>query len=220
MSRYSIALGKKPSKIREKVVKAITPKKKKKRRSLSRRARQSILSDLLQSPEGHTRLAQSMAMPLRRRMDYEGVARRAFSVQPIPEGALPIYEGINETRPEKKKRYLDSVVVGKGAPEQRPIRHGRGELRLPTGVQDRRVLFLFELSSNPTIPLTEIRERRYDLIGRAQALARAEIQSVIDTQILEKNMAGRISVDSTGVHHVRPDPDMEIMFPGGVIGRE
>lgn len=39
-------------------------------------------------------------------------------------------------------------------------------LRIP---QPRRVQFpLFEIASNPTIPLQEVRERRFDLITRAQ----------------------------------------------------
>jgi len=41
----------------------------------------------------------------------------------------------------------------------------------------RRVQFpLFEIASNPTIPLTSVRERRFDLIERAQDLANQEIQ--------------------------------------------
>lgn len=38
------------------------------------------------------RLAQSMAAPIRRRLDYQGIARKIFSVTPLPAGALPTYD--------------------------------------------------------------------------------------------------------------------------------
>jgi hypothetical protein len=37
-------------------------------------------------------LAHHIAGPLRRRIDYSSMARRMFSVQPLPTGALPIYD--------------------------------------------------------------------------------------------------------------------------------
>ena len=50
----------------------------------------------------------------------------------------------------------------------------------------RRVIFpLFEIASNPEIPLTQIKERRFDLIERAQDLAKAEIQAEEDTRVFE-----------------------------------
>ena len=48
----------------------------------------------------------------------------------------------------------------------------------------RRVIFpLFEIASNPEIPLTQIKERRLDLIERAQDLARAQIQAAEDERV-------------------------------------
>jgi len=48
----------------------------------------------------------------------------------------------------------------------------------------RRVIFpLFEIASNPEIPLTQIKERRFDLIERAQDLARAQIQAAEDERV-------------------------------------
>ena len=50
----------------------------------------------------------------------------------------------------------------------------------------RRVIFpLFEIASNPEIPLTQIKERRFDLIERAQDLAKAQIQAEEDTRVFE-----------------------------------
>jgi hypothetical protein len=51
-------------------------------------------------------------------------------------------------------------------------------------ISARRVVFpMFEMVSNPTIPLTQIRERRFDLIERSQTLGRAAIQASEDAQI-------------------------------------
>lgn len=54
--------------------------------------REALIRQALGSTEGRSRLAQSMAMPLRRNLDYQGVARRFFDIQQLPEGALPVYD--------------------------------------------------------------------------------------------------------------------------------
>ena len=38
------------------------------------------------------KLAASMIAPLRRNIDYQGIARRVFVVDQLPQGALPIYD--------------------------------------------------------------------------------------------------------------------------------
>jgi len=59
---------------------------------LSPEARESIISQFINSSEGRSRLAASMIAPLRARIDYSSVARRTFLVDQIPEGALPVYD--------------------------------------------------------------------------------------------------------------------------------
>lgn len=49
------------------------------------------IAQAIQSSEGRQRLAQAMINPLRRRLDYAGVARAAFPVEQMPPGAVPIY---------------------------------------------------------------------------------------------------------------------------------
>lgn len=51
----------------------------------------SVANALLESQEGRERLAQSMMAPLRRRLEYSGLARAAFQVEQIPAGAAPTY---------------------------------------------------------------------------------------------------------------------------------
>ena len=54
--------------------------------------RQAIISRALNSAEGRQRLAESMAQPLRNCRNYTSLARRAFLVEPMPEGALPVFD--------------------------------------------------------------------------------------------------------------------------------
>lgn len=73
------------------------------------------------------------------------------------------------------------------------------EIPLEGYLTPRRVVFpLFEIVSNPTIPLTAIRERRFDLIERSQELSRATIQASEDERIFEV-------LDSLAEHS---DPDL------------
>jgi len=51
-----------------------------------------LIRIMLLTSDGKQKLANSMAQPLRTRTDYESVARRAFVVEPLPEGALPVYD--------------------------------------------------------------------------------------------------------------------------------
>ena len=101
MTRYDIMLGKAPPPCAEpKVPKKRAPKKKVPEEVISRTepspmidssVREGILSRYLRTANGRARLAASMVNPLRQRLNYSSVARRAFSVDPLPEGALPVY---------------------------------------------------------------------------------------------------------------------------------
>jgi hypothetical protein len=81
--------------------------------------------------------------PLRLRRDYSAVGRKTFLVEQLPDGALPIYD---------KDPDVTAFVVGE---------EGENILAIQ---KPRRVIFpLFEIASNPEIPLTQIKERRFDL---------------------------------------------------------
>jgi hypothetical protein len=104
-----------------------------------------------------------MANPIRRNLDYQGVGRRAVVVDPLPQGALPVYE-----------RDIDVsavVVASNGAvPESRVF-------------GDRVTVPEFEVVSNPTVRISEVRRRRFNVIDRAQQKARQEIQAQEDANI-------------------------------------
>lgn len=125
--------------------------------------KQKIIGDYIKTAAGRAKLAASMTQPLRTRRDYMSVGRKTFLVEQLPDGALPIYD---------KDPDVTAYVVGE---------EGENILAI---TKPRRVIFpLFEIASNPEIPLTQIKERRFDLIERAQDLARAMIQAAEDERV-------------------------------------
>ena len=125
--------------------------------------KQKIIGEYIKTPQGRAKLAASMTQPLRTRRDYAAVGRKTFLVEQLPDGALPIYD---------KDPDVTAYVVGE---------EGQNILAV---TKPRRVIFpLFEIASNPEIPLTQIKERRFDLIERAQELARAQIQAAEDERV-------------------------------------
>jgi len=122
-----------------------------------------VISELIKTPAGRSKLAASMTQPLRSRRDYAAVGRKTFLVEQLPDGALPIYD---------KDPDVTAYVIAEEGDNIQAV------------LKPRRVHFpLFELASNPTIPLTQIKERRYDLIARAQDLGRAMIQAQEDERV-------------------------------------
>jgi hypothetical protein len=132
---------------------------------ISNETKQQIIGEYLKTAAGRQKLAASMVQPLRLRRDYTSVARKAFLVEQLPDGALPIYD---------KDPNVTAFVVGE-----------EGENILAV-TKPRRVIFpLFEIASNPEIPLTQVKERRFDLIERAQDLAKAQIQAAEDARAFD-----------------------------------
>ena len=131
--------------------------------SVSNAVKQRVIGELIKTPQGRAKLAASMTQPLRLRRDYASVGRKTFLVEQLPDGALPIYD---------KDPDVTAFVVGE---------EGENILAI---TKPRRVIFpLFEIASNPEIPLTQIKERRFDLIERAQDLGRAQVQAAEDERV-------------------------------------
>lgn len=131
--------------------------------TVSNEVKQRIIGEYIKTPQGRQKLAMSMTQPLRSRRDYSAVGRKTFLVEQLPDGALPIYD---------KDPDVTAYVVGE---------EGQNILSV---VKPRRVLIpLFEIASNPEIPITQIKERRFDLIERAQDLGRAQIQAAEDERV-------------------------------------
>jgi hypothetical protein len=126
-------------------------------------AKEQMLKQAMSSEQGKIALAQSMANPIRRNLDYMGVGRKALVVDPLPQGALPMYE--------KDIDVAATVISSHGsAPE--------------SYVQGERIMVPeFEVVSNPTVRIAEVKRRRFNIIDRAQQKARQEIQAQEDINI-------------------------------------
>jgi hypothetical protein len=60
--------------------------------SFSETQRDEMIHQALSTQEGKIALGQAMANPIRRNLDYQGVGRKALVVDPLPQGALPVYD--------------------------------------------------------------------------------------------------------------------------------
>jgi len=131
--------------------------------SLNDGQRDEMIKQALMTQEGKIALGQAMANPIRRNLDYQGVARKALVVDPLPQGALAVYD-----------RDIDvaAVVVSSNgtAPESRVF-------------GDRVNVPEFEVVSNPTVRIAEVKRRRFNVIDRAQQKARQEIQAHEDANV-------------------------------------
>ena len=159
--------------------------------NVSNAIKQKIISDYIKTAAGRQKLAASMTQPLRTRRDYMSVGRKTFLVEQLPDGALPIYD---------KDPDVTAYVVGE---------EGENILAL---LKSRRVIFpLFEIASNPEIPLTQIKERRFDLIERAQDLGRAEIQAAEDERVFA--VLDAIAINGFDSIPGGTNPDVPVVAP-------
>ena len=131
--------------------------------SLSDEKRDELISRAIMTQDGKIALAQAMANPIRRNLDYHGIARRALVVDPLPQGAMPTYD-----------RDIDvaAVVISSNGtgPESRVF-------------GDRVVVPEFEIFANPTVRIAEVKRRRFNVIDRAVQKARQEIMAQEDANI-------------------------------------
>lgn len=160
---------------------------------LSVNAKAKLISEYIATSSGRAKLAASMTQPLRLRRDYLAVGRRTFFVEQLPQGALPIYD---------KDPDITAYVVGE-----------EGE-SIVAMAKSRRVLIpLFEIASNPEIALTQIQERRFDVIERSQELGRSMIQAAED----ERVFAVLDAIATSGFDSIAggENPDIPVAAPIG-----
>ncbi len=131
--------------------------------SYSNQEREEMLKRALLTQEGKVALGQAMANPIRRNLDYQGVGRKAIIVDPLPQGALPVYD--------KDIDVSATVISANGATPESRIQGDR--VTVPE----------FEIVSNPTVRIAEVKRRRFNVIDRAQQKARQEIQAQEDANI-------------------------------------
>lgn len=125
--------------------------------------KEALLKEALATDAGRQALGQAMANPIRRNLDYQGVGRKILIIDPLPPGAIAVYD--------KDIDVSATIISSNGsAPESRVF-------------GDRVSVPEFEVVSYPTVRIAEVRRRRFNVIDRAQQKARQEIQAQEDANI-------------------------------------
>lgn len=123
-----------------------------------------IISEYLKTASGRSKIAAAMSSPLRKRRDYQAVGRKAFLVEDIPDGVYAIYDRDPE---------VEAYVIGE-----------EGENIIRVTRPERVFVPTFEIAANPEIPLTQARQRRYDLVNRALTLGKVAINEQEDLRVV------------------------------------
>ena len=139
----------------------------------------ALIERALETEGGRVALAASMANPIRMTLDYQSIGRKLLVPDPLPLGALPVYD---------KDIKIPAVVVGK-----------RG--RVPDSVQEgeRVTVPLFEIASYPQVRFSQAKARRFNLIDRAQQRAKLDLMAIEDSNIFAAIEAASQSGINPGV---------------------
>lgn len=124
------------------------------------------ISRLMRTAAGREEIGASLVEPLRLFQNYSSVMRRAFLVDPLPDGQIPYYD--------KFEDCTAYVVAGEGQ-----------DIQEVTGRDQRIVAQLFEIAANPMIPWTQIKQRRYDVQSTVQTSANSEIFRTEDKMLVK-----------------------------------
>lgn len=122
-----------------------------------------LIARALKTEDGRHALATLLIQPIRKALDYLGIARKILQVDYIPDGVFPVYE-------------KDVNVVAVKIPNH-------GELPTPQIEGDQVAVETFLLGINPEISRQVLRRRRFNVINRIQARARATIQELEDATL-------------------------------------
>ena len=124
-------------------------------RKITAAQKHQLMTKMLASQAGRKRIAASIQEPLRKLRDYQAIGRKAMLIDELPDGALPIYDRDVDT---------PAYVVGEeGESVQKVVKATR--LLVP----------IFELASNPTVPFTQVKERRFDIVARIKKKSKDEL---------------------------------------------
>jgi len=145
-----------------------------------------LLAKYVHTSSGRQRFAARATGSLRRFRDYTAVGRKAFLVDTIQDGALPIYD---------KDPIISAFVIGNSGDAVSEV-VGADRVNVP----------LFTLSSLIKIPLTEIRERRYNVIKRSVELGTSNVKSQEDVRVFASAAALALSSDN-------PNTDIAVSPP-------
>ncbi len=125
--------------------------------------RAALIAQALDTDEGKVALAQAMVEPIRLALEYQAVGRKLLMKDELPQGAYARYE---------RDVRATATVIGRRGGVPISIQEGE-EVLVPT----------FEIATNPSIRLSEIKARRFYIVDRAQIKAKEAIQKEEDTNI-------------------------------------
>ena len=135
------------------------------------------------------------------------IARKALMVETLPDGALPIYDKEFDTAAmtvgsTPGSSFVEAFVVGEeGGDIVRVTKPKR--VTVPT----------FEIVSNPMIPITQIKERRFDLVARSLNLAKAEVGAQEDAYVFSLFDAVATAAATHAANDPVYNPDIAINAP-------
>lgn len=153
--------------------------------AMTNQEKEYLISKALETEEGRVALAQAMANPIRTSLDYQGVGRKLLVVDPLPQGALPVYDKDVDAKAfviSKRGQVPDQIIEG-------------DRIQVPT----------FEIVSYPQVRFSQVKERRFNVIDRAQQRAKADIMAVEDAEIFSlideaaSSGVNSVTVSSTGL---------------------
>ncbi|MDP4147559.1 MAG: phage major capsid protein [Bacillota bacterium] len=133
--------------------------------AMTNEEKEYLIGKALETEEGRTALAQAMVNPIRTSLDYQGVGRKLLVVDPLPQGALPLYD-----KDVDAKAY---IISKRGSAPDQVVEGDR--IQVPT----------FEVISYPQIRFSQVKERRFNIIDRAQQRAKSDIMAVEDEEIFK-----------------------------------
>jgi len=142
-----------------------------------------LFAKYITTPANRSRLAATLVSPLRRRRDYSSVIRKAFLVETLLDGVVPLYD---------KDPNVTAYVVSE-----------EGENIVAVAKPKRVHIPLFEIAANPEISIAEARARRFDLVQRSIDLAIAEVGA-------EEDRKGFATIDALCTDPTTPNPDLAI----------
>lgn len=162
------------------------------RRKNTAAQKHKLMTSLLSTSQGRSKIAASIQEPLRSLRDYQSVGRKAFMIDELPDGALPIYDKDPDT---------PAFVVGEEGDS------------VQTSVKSSRLLVpVFEVASYITVPFSQVKERRYDIVSRIKKKSKDEVFRVEDQKIFAAmGVAGDNNTENPNVNVAAASLTMAIM---------
>jgi len=112
---------------------------------------------LMKSPMGLRKLAAVLTNPVRKHLDYVGIARKLVVTEPIPEGQMAYFDADIE-------EFSGVKIAGDGTSLMVVVK------------SNRTVVEPFEIVTKPKVPFKELRLRKYKVFDRMKARLKQGLQ--------------------------------------------